>query len=106
MIKSTYLASSRIAKMIPTFERCIKRGVHIAAFVQDPRSKYNNDESLERIAVAEAAASMLTSLGIELFYVPKIHEKLAIIDDQILFSGCLNILSFNDTYEEMTRYFS
>jgi transcriptional regulator with XRE-family HTH domain len=49
---------------------------------------------------------MLSAAGILVHYLAKIHEKLAIIDDQILWSGCLNILSYNDTHEEMTRYHS
>ena len=107
LIKSTFLAAKRIAKTIPALTRSIQRGVHVIVFAQDPRlDPFGNEESQERIAITEAAASMLTSIGVERHFVPKIHQKLAIVDDRICWKGTLNILSFNDTSEEMTRYFS
>jgi DNA-binding Xre family transcriptional regulator len=107
LIKSTYVAAKRIAKMIPIMKRSISHGVHIVAYVQDPKDeRFNNEESQQHIAISNAAANMLTTIGVELHFIPKVHQKVAIIDDCICWKGTLNILSFNDTFEEMTRYVS
>jgi DNA-binding XRE family transcriptional regulator len=107
LIKSTYVAAKRIAKMIPAMKRSISRGVHIVAYVQDPTPEhFNTEESQQHLAISNAAASMLTAIGVELNYIPKVHEKVAVIDDCVSWSGSLNILSFNNTSEEMTRYVS
>lgn len=45
----------------------------------------------------------IRELGIAVDYRARMHEKIAIIDDEILWHGSLNILSHNDTGESMLR---
>lgn len=46
----------------------------------------------------------LFSIGVHVTTVPKIHEKLVIIDETIFWEGSLNPLSYRDTSERMTRW--
>ncbi len=49
---------------------------------------------------------MLQELGVEVLITGGHHRKLAIIDQQILYEGSLNILSQNDSCEVMRRIYS
>ena len=42
-------------------------------------------------------------MGVIVIYKPNMHEKLIFIDDEIIWIGSLNTLSFNDTQEIMRR---
>ena len=52
---------------------------------------------------AEEAVRRLQELDVRVMYTVKHHRKLAIIDDEILWEGSLNILSQNDSCEIMRR---
>ena len=45
----------------------------------------------------------MQEIGIKVFYTIKHHRKLAIIDEEILWEGSLNILSQGDSCEIMRR---
>ena len=96
-IQSPYLSESRINKLEAQLAACIKRRVRVCTFVQRPLDK-------ERIASVEKMASRLTKVGVHVTFRPFIHEKLAVIDESILWDGSLNILSQSRSAERMLRW--
>lgn len=101
IIQSPFLRLKRIEKLLTTLERCRIRGVRICVFAQRPYKQTEKDES----ALFECD-NLLSTLGVHVTYVPLIHEKLATIDEDILWEGSLNILSQNYSKERMTRWVS
>ena len=54
-------------------------------------------------ATAERIEGALADWGVKVLHKLRMHEKLVFIDDDILWSGSLNSLSFTDTQEVMER---
>lgn len=101
IIQSPFLRIKRIEKLFTVFENCRIRGVRICVYAQRPYQQTKEDE----LALLECN-NFLSALGIHVTYVPLIHEKLATIDEDILWEGSLNILSQNYSKERMTRWTS
>jgi hypothetical protein len=57
-------------------------------------------------ATAEWIEAALTDWGVHVLHKLRMHEKLVFVDDDILWSGSLNSLSFTDTQEVMERHVS
>jgi hypothetical protein len=95
LIQSPFLAERRLQKLEGLITQCAQRRVRICAFVQKPRG--DNSAVLE-------IAGLLTALGVHVSFRERVHEKVAIIDEHILWDGSLNILSHSDSSERMTRW--
>lgn len=109
LLHSGFLSPHRIRLLEPVFRRLIKAKVTICVFVQEPRcmskkAKMRTESDIAEIQYFMSCIEMLTSLGVHVTTRPKEHEKLAIIDDQILWEGSLNPLSHLDTKERMRRF--
>lgn len=91
----------RIKYLLPIFRKLIRRKVRIIVNTK-PLDEQDSDYSWQ---VGECIA-MLQELGIEVLITGGHHRKLAIIDQQILYEGSLNILSQNDSCEVMCRIYS
>jgi len=97
-IESPFITTKRINAMLPTFVKLRERGVHI---VVNTRNPYEHDHEYE--AQATIAVRAMQEMGIKVLYTVRHHRKLAIVDDEILWEGSLNILSHNDSCEIMRR---
>ena len=53
---------------------------------------------------AKLAIIALKSMGVRFDFMPRTHRKVAVIDDRICWAGSLNILSWNNTPEQMNRF--
>jgi len=80
------------------FKKLRKRNVQIIVNTRCP-----DEHGGEYIYQAFEAVMAMQALGVRVFYTVKLHRKIAIIDDDILWEGSLNILSQNDSYELMRR---
>lgn len=99
LIASPFLGGKRINQLTEVIRRCRERNVVTCMFGQLlPR-----DAEPYRVEAHENATRKLLKLGVHVNFRKKVHEKLAIIDESILWDGSLNILSHVDTKERMTR---
>lgn len=85
-------------ELYPILARLCKRGIRIIVNTRNPEE---HDE--EYYMQATQAIGMMQEMGIDVLYTVKHHRKLAIIDNDILWEGSLNILSQNDSCEIMRR---
>ena len=107
LIQSPYLALRRITTLRTALVGCIKRRVRVCTFVRNPsQSTADSAKDAETTAEQETmdAANVLLSLGVHVTFRPHIHEKVAVIDENILWDGSLNIMSQNKSSERMTRF--
>ncbi|MCM8787961.1 MAG: AAA domain-containing protein [Candidatus Omnitrophica bacterium] len=101
IIISPFITSERVRMLIPIFEHLIKnKGIKIFILTRPPKD--HNDYKMEYQAKVEI--KKFENMGIIVLPFSKIHQKLAIIDRNILWEGSLNILSYRDTHEEMRRF--
>lgn len=99
IIESPFLTMKRTVQLAPTFVRLVERDVHVEVVTRSP-SEY---DAFSYVQISECIM-YLRLLGINVKTTNKhYHRKVAIIDDNILWEGSLNILSQNNSIEIMRR---
>jgi DNA-binding XRE family transcriptional regulator len=109
IIQSPFVGNRRLKLLSKKLRQLTTRGVAICAFLQQPQNWTSKPteigpEAAFFIQEFRLAIDMLASWNIHVNIRPKIHGKLAIIDDNILWEGSLNILSHYNTEEHMRRW--
>jgi phosphatidylserine/phosphatidylglycerophosphate/cardiolipin synthase-like enzyme len=85
--------------MLPSFKNLIKRGIKIKCVIPPP----DNNGSLDEVS-GRQILSLLEKTGVAIEYRQKIHQKAVLIDDNVVWFGSLNPLSFSgSTHETMLR---
>lgn len=99
IIYSPFVAKFRMDELKKTIERLRRRNIEIFIFTR-PICEY---ETIFQPQI-ECALKRYEELGVSIFYLEgSIHEKVAIIDREILWEGSLNILSQRASKEVMRR---
>jgi len=116
LIQSPYLRLRRLQKLRGTLAACIRRRVRICVFVRSPEDDPDFEldfapdfaPDLQPPSVDEImeAARVLLALGAHVTFRPSKHEKVAVVDENILWDGSLNVMSQNQSSERMTRFWS
>ena len=101
IIESPFITTKRINQLSPILSRLIRRGVAVVINTK-PVEEQN---ALLRNMAYEGIAK-LQDIGVRVIVTAGHHRKLAIIDDDIIWEGSLNILSQNDSCEIMRRIHS
>jgi phosphatidylserine/phosphatidylglycerophosphate/cardiolipin synthase-like enzyme len=101
LIESPFITTRRMNNLLPIFRKLRKRGVHIVVNTRDPE-----EHDYEYAIQATHAVQAMQEMDILVLYTVKHHRKLAIIDNEILWEGSLNVLSQNDSCEIMRRIVS
>ncbi len=97
VIECPFMTLKRMHTLLPIFTKLRIKGVKVTVNTRNP-----NEHDSEYEIQANISVQKMQQLGIKVLYV-KHHRKLAIIDDDILWEGSLNILSQNDSCELMRR---
>lgn len=98
IIESPFITEKRMKLLFPTLRVLRHKGVRTIVNTK-PLEEHNlpyKDQALRAIA-------SMQDLDIEVLRTVGHHRKLAIIDEDILWEGSLNILSQNDSCEVMRR---
>ena len=98
IIESPFITRRRMEHLLPLLTKLCRKGVHIVVNTRDPE-EHNEEYAIQ----AEDAIASMQNIGIKVLYTVKHHRKLAIIDEEILWEGSLNILSQGDSCEIMRR---
>ena len=98
VIESPFITMRRLNALLPALQRLRRKGVAIVVNTKplEEHEQLLHDQSMQAIA-------LLQDMGIKVLMTVGHHRKLAIIDDDILWEGSLNILSQNDSCEFMRR---
>lgn len=98
VIESPFITSKRVRVLLLVFEEMRRRGVEIIINTRNPEE---HDGAYQKQAAD--AIEAFQSLGVVVLYTVGHHRKLAIIDNEVIWEGSLNILSFSDSCEIMRR---
>lgn len=110
VLYSPFLTLAGIERLESAIIESVRRMVACCIFMERPREWDDRDNvaisvlQRAKLKQTEIAVRTLEALGAHVNMLPRIHEKLAIIDHAILYDGSLNILSWNSTNERMTRF--
>jgi len=98
LIFSPFLTKRGTNRWIDLLRFAISRGVRVRLVTRPPGDQGGMlDDGLPEVV------KHIRGLGIPVDYRARIHEKIAIIDEEILWHGSLNIFSQRDTTESMLR---
>lgn len=98
IIESPFITSKRLNQLLPVLSNLVKRGVTV---IVNTKPFNEHDELFRQMAYTGIANLQYT--GVAVLMTVGHHRKLAIIDEDILWEGSLNILSQNDSCEIMRR---
>lgn len=101
IIMSPFITMRRLEKLLPTFKEILLRGGKIKIFTKPPKEEKEKMKDNKKEAI-----EVFKKMNIEVLYKEEMHQKVAIIDNKISWEGSLNILSHNNTNEQMRRFFS
>src|SRR5262249_30963016 len=98
VIYSPFLTPDRIGVLEPHLRAATARGVQIHLV-----TKTLEERPIGHRATTRELEGALTRWGVNVLHKFHMHDKLVFIDDDLLWSGSLNPLSFTDTQEVMER---
>ena len=98
IIFSPFIAIQRTGKLINLFMSIINRNVKIFVITKPPKEQF----SQMKTSINEAIEK-LQQIGVIISFRSRMHQKIAIIDNEIAWEGSLNILSYSNTQEQMRR---
>ena len=101
IIESPFITRRRMEHLLPLLMKLRRNGVRIVVNTRNPE-EHNEEYAIQ----AENAVVAMQDIGIKVLYTVKHHRKLAIIDEEVLWEGSLNILSQGDSCEIMRRTYS
>jgi len=97
IIFSPYLTSDRLGKLHLKFSQLLSKGIRISVITLSPNDRL-------QLKGATEVVTKLKAMNIIVKFRDGMHEKIAIIDRKIEWSGSLNILSHNSRKEFMKRF--
>jgi superfamily I DNA and/or RNA helicase len=99
IILSPFLSTRRSSNFMDYFRAMKERGIEIRIYTRP-----TNQQTGEMANQADIVIGQLRSIGVSVIERRSMHQKVAIIDDNIAWEGSLNILSHKDTEEQMRRF--
>lgn len=97
-IESPFITTRRIDLLLPMIARLRLKGIRVTINTRCP-----DEHEGEYREQSHRAVQAMQSIGVTVLFTVKHHRKLAIIDNEILWEGSLNILSYYDSCEVMRR---
>lgn len=98
IIYSPFITQDRLDVLMPQIQAAIQRGVLVFVI-----TKAHSERTKSKIYQVRRLEAQLSETGVIVMHKKGMHEKLAFIDDDILWSGSLNLTSFSNTQEIMER---
>ncbi len=101
LIVCPFMRKNRISQLSKIFSQAILNGVTITIITRPPE----DFKESERETVKENTAILL-NCGVNVIYKSDFHQKFTVIDNQIVWYGSVNFLSFGTNEESIMRFVS
>ncbi|MDD5529325.1 MAG: AAA domain-containing protein, partial [bacterium] len=98
VIYSAFITSERIGYLEPSIRAAIEQGIRVYVI-----TKAREDRNKRELSTYRMLEQALINWGVVVIHKRGMHEKLVFIDDDIIWMGSLNPLSFSNTQEIMER---
>ena len=96
-----FMRKNRISQLLKVFSQTILNGVKLTVITRPPE----DIKETEREAIKENTA-ILHNCGVNVVYKSDFHQKFTVIDNQIVWYGSVNFLSFGTNEESIMRFVS
>lgn len=90
VIFSPFITSNRLAELLPEFQDAINQGKQIVVI-----TKALSDRAKKELAQYQKYEEKLTKIGVKVIHKKGMHEKIILVDDDAVWVGSLNALSFS-----------
>ncbi len=100
VIFSAFATPDGLYRWFPLFSECLQRGVKIRIVTRTVDNQTGSEANKDELV---GLLPLLRQSGITFEMRPLPHEKVIVIDDEIVWHGSLNMLSQNKSNEVMTR---
>lgn len=101
MIVCPFMRKSRIAVFSKTLSQAVQNGVKVTVITRPPE----DFKEAEQKSVKENTV-LLQNYGVRVIYKSDFHQKFTVIDNQIVWYGSVNFLSFGTNEESIMRFVS
>ena len=98
VIYSPFITQNRLGELGLQLKAGVERGVQIFVVTKARSDRKKREQGTYRML-----EKALSDWGVTVIHKRKMHEKLVFIDEDVLWEGSLNPLSFSDTQEHMER---
>ncbi len=98
IIESPFITTKRVYQLLPILKKLINQGVMVVV-----NTKPYEEHDLAMGEMAHEGISALQEIGVRVLMTVGHHRKIAVIDNDVLWEGSLNILSQGDSCEIMRR---
>lgn len=98
VIYSPFMTKDRLSYLLPQLQVAVNRGVKIFIITKSLQERNKSELSTYR-----ELEEHISKIGIVLIHKMRMHEKLVFVDNDIVWTGSLNPLSFSSTQEIMER---
>ncbi len=98
VVYSPFITEARVGSIAPQLRAAVDRGVQVYVV-----TKAQGDRGKRELPHYRRIERTLTDWGLVVIHKGRMHEKVVFVDDDIIWSGSLNPLSFSDTQEVMER---
>jgi len=99
VIYSGFYTANRISDLLDNLKSKIKNKVKVKIIVPPPEANGSMD-----VSDSQQVLEKLETIGIVVEFRAKIHQKAVLIDENIVWFGSLNPLSYRNTLETMIRF--
>ena len=99
IILSPFLAVRRSSVLMNYFQSMRDRGIDIRIFTRP-----KNQQTGKMVEQADIVIEQLRRIGCKVIEKRSMHQKVAILDNTVLWEGSLNILSHQESGEQMRRF--
>lgn len=99
VIYSPFMTQDRVGQMAVHLKAAIERGVRVYVITKTA----TREERKRQVETYRQIEASLADWGVVVGHKRNMHEKVVLIDDEIVWTGSLNALSFSDTQEVMER---
>jgi superfamily I DNA and/or RNA helicase len=99
IILSPFVSIRRSGMFMDYFRAMIGRGVEIRVYTRPV-----NQQISEMASQSEIVVTQFRSIGVNVIERRNMHQKVAILDNDVAWEGSLNILSHRDSGEQMRRF--
>jgi phosphatidylserine/phosphatidylglycerophosphate/cardiolipin synthase-like enzyme len=101
LIVSPFVKQKRVSQLLQILQEPLDRKVEITV-VTRPADDFTDKH---KVTFKQSVRAMKDA-GIKVIFKPKIHQKLAVIDQKTVWYGSINLLSFGSSEESMMRIVS
>ena len=98
VVYSPFLTAQRVSQVEPLLRKAVDQGVEVWVVTKALDERAKQDQ-----AAYSGIEDRLSAAGVRIVHKARMHEKLVLIDDEVVWVGSLNPLSFSDTQEIMER---